>query len=364
MKMNDLRTWDGLLATVTKSMDRNNMPQDKRKWVLEGYAEIRNLMGEDFLNMSSNSVARSLLNNFAPWALFKNSTFGNKLKAIKGKNNFEDIKQRLAADNLENSYGAEAEIEVAVDIMKAGFCIELIKSEQNKRTPDIRVRSGNLWINFEITTLRTWPGKSIIADRLYWELMTRLDKICSAHDRFVEVDFNGMRMEKAQTNAELIEAKVNDMFQSSDETKVIVDGIKIHAWKSDTGYSPPYIHSFSFIINEMNAISGKVAYKIDRKQLPSNEYGILLVFTHTAFLPDFKSLADNLKKVIEMDRDLDAAIIEYISHKQIDIPPSSDEFKVIHGASHDELYNHYYIILQNNRDKELSEFLGKFTAST
>lgn len=360
MKIDDLRTWDGLLSMATKSMAKYNIPEDKRKWVFEGYAEIRSLMGEDFLKRSSNSVALSLYNNFAPWALFKNATFGHKLRAMKGKNDFADIKLHLAADNFENSHGAEAEIEVAADLIDAGFCIELIKSERKKRKPDFRVRSGNSWINFEITTLRTWPGNSIIADRLHWELMTRLNKICRAHDRFVEVDFNGMGMDKAQTNAGLIEAKVNDMFLSSDETKVIVDGIKIHAFKSDEGYSPPYIHSFSFIINEMNAINGKVAYKIDRKQLPSNEYGILLIFTHSAFLPDFKSLADNLNKIMKTDRDLDVIIIEYISHKQLDMPPNSDEFKVIHGASHDELYNHYYIILQNNRDKELSEFLGKF----
>jgi hypothetical protein len=363
MELEDLGTWDRLLSEVTKSLARNNIPEDKRQIIYAGYEEIKNELGEDVLKKSSNSLIPSLY-NFAPWSLLRNAVFGHKLTAIKGKKNFEYIRQRLIMNNFENSFGAEAEIEVAGDIIKAGFCVELIKPETKKVKPDFKAECGNSWIYFEVTTFRTWSDKSIQTQRYQFEVMTRLNQVCRANERFVEVDFNGMSAEVALAYTELIKSKIMVMFQTSEESEIAFNGIRLHCSKREEGYGIPYIHGLSFSIDEMFAISRKMTEKIEKKQLPSDEYGILLVFTRTPYLPDFKALADKLKEDIKTDSDLDAAVIVYISHEQIAIPLSNEYFKVIRGASYDGLFNHYYIIiLQNKEDKKLIECLNSFIES-
>jgi len=362
LKLDNLRTWDRLLSDVMKSFARNNIHEDQQKFIYVGYEEIKNVLGEDALNKSSNSIISSLY-NFAPWSLLKNAVFGHKLAAIKVKKNFGYISQRLIMDNFENSFGAEAEIEVAGDIIKAGFCVELIKPEK-KVKPDFRAKRGNSWIYFEITTFRTLSDKGIQAQQYEFELMTGLNQVCSANERWVEVDFNGMSAETAQAYTELIKSKIMVMFQSSEESEIEFNGIKLHSLNREEGYGIPYIHGLSFPIDEMFAISRKLTDKIEKKQLPSDEYGILLVFTRTPFLPDFKALAGKLKEDIKTDPDLDAAIIAYISHEQITIPLGDESFKVIRGASYDGLSNYYYIIiLQNKEDKELIECLNSYIGS-
>lgn len=361
MKMKDLITWKGLLFEVTKSFARYNIPADKQNFVYAGYEEIKNVMGKEALKYSSNSIVPALY-NMAPWSLLKNATFGHKLAAMKGKTNFEHITQRLIMNDFVNSYGAEAEIEVAGDLLKSGFFVELIEPEQKKqkvRRPDFKVKYEESWVNFEITTFRTWSEKSIQAQKFEFELRTSLIQMSEVNDRFVEVDFNGMSVECARLCADQIKSEIIDMFQSEEESDCVVSGIRIHALNRDEGLGIPNIQGLSFAIDELSSISGKFLEKIERKQLPSGEYGVVLVFTRTPFLPDFKALACKLKEVIKADPDLNAAVIEYVSHKQIDIPLGDDYFSVIRGASYDGLSNHYYIIiLQNDEDSDFSDCLS------
>jgi hypothetical protein len=317
------------------------------------------VLGEDFLKKSSNSMIPSLF-NFASWSLLKNANFGQKLNLLKDRINFEDIKQRLLQDDFGNSFGAEAEIEVAGDFINKGLDVEFLKCEKKKRTSDLRVNIDNKWIYFEITTFRTWPDESKKIQQFWSELSEYVNQICLTHKRFVEVDFNGMTRENAKAYIGGIKCKILEMLQSPEESEVIVHGIRLKALKKEEGYGFPYINGIKLIVDEMHAISRKLLEKIERKQLPLGKCGVLLVFTRSPFLPDFEDLAGNLIKILNNDPDLDAAVIEYISHEQLDISVGSNKFKITHRSEYNGIYNCYNIIIPNKKEGEVIKFLSTY----
>lgn len=352
-----MQDWDWVFSEIEKSFARNNISEDMKKMVNAGYKEIRDILGEDFLKKPLNSIVQSLYGNFAPWSLMKNADFGQKLRMLKGRENFGDVKRDLLLDNLENSYGAEAVVEVAGDFIKKGLDIKFIQCKKKPRTPDLRVNIDNKWIYFEITTLRTWSDKIKKIQQFWSELSECVNQICLTHKRFVEMDFNGMTRENDKAYDD-IKCKILEMLQSPEESEVIVHGIRLKALKKEEGYGFPYIHGIKLTVDEMHAISRKLLEKIERKQLPHGECGVLLVFTRSPFLPDFEDLAKNLMEIVNNDPDLNAAIIQYISHEQLDISVGSNKFRIVHRSEYDGIYNRYNIIIPNEKKGEITEFLS------
>jgi len=307
------------------------------------------ILGEDFLKKQFNSIVQ-LLSNFAPWSLLRNADFGQKLAILNSMKNFKEIKHDLLLDNFNNSFGAEAVVEVAGDFRKKGLSVELIKKskKQKERTPDFKVKLDNKWIYFEITAFRTWPDEISKINQFVFELSARINPACQKHGRFVEVNFNGMIREDAQACVDRIICRVSEMVQSPEEAEIVIDDVRIKILKKEEGYGClPYIHSIGIPIDEMEAISRKLEKKLGRKQLPKGEYGILLIFTISPFLPDFQLLSERLFEIVNDEPNLSAAVIQHISHQQLNLPVDNAKFKIIHRTEHDNIYNLYNIVISN-----------------
>ncbi len=350
MKIPDVTSWDWVFSEVEKFCTRNNVYEDKKRIIVEGYKEMREVLGEDFLKKSSNSMIPSLY-NFAPWSLQKNADFGQKLKMLKGRKIFEDVKRDLLQDNFENSFGAEAVVEVAGDLIKKGLKVELVGCAKGKRTPDFRVKVGNEWIYFEVTTFRTYSNEIKNIHDFWSKLVRGIDQICRIHDRFIEVDFNSMTIREAENRFNTIIEKASEIVQSLEESEVIINGVRLSILKGEEGYGSPYIHGIKLITDEMHAIFRKLSEKIKKKQLPSGKCGVLLIFTRSPFPPDFKffipSMAERLLEFISTEPNLYAGVVQYICHEQLDFSVNNDIFKITLRTEHDGIYNCYTIIIPN-----------------
>jgi hypothetical protein len=351
LEIPDVTSWDWIISERDKFFRRNNASEDETKIIIEGYKEMRGVLGEDFLRKSSNSMVPSL-HNFALWCLLKNADFGQKLGLLKGRNNFEDTKQDLLRDNFENSFGAEAVVEVAGDFISKGLDLELIGRKKDKRTPDFKVKVADKWIYFEITTLRTYPEEMKSVEDFRFKLQREIDKICHIYKRFIEVDFNGMMRRDAESCFDEIISKTKEMVQSPEELEIVICGVKLKSLRKEEGYGLPYIYGIRMKIDEMNSISRKLLEKLDRKQLPDKECGVLLVFTRSPFLPDFQVLSEGLAQLVRTEPNLSAAVIQYISvdyisHERLGLSVGNDKFEIIHRTEHDDLYNRYNIIIPN-----------------
>ncbi len=343
------KNWGLIISEADKSCLKNNITEVKKATIIIGYEKLRDILGENFLNKQSNSIAQLLYNNFAPWSLLKNADFGQKLAMLNSMKNFKEIKDDLLLDIFEKSFGAEAVVEVAGDFLKKGLAVDLIKKskKQKERTPDFKVKLDNKWINFEITTFRTWPDEFLKITRFVSELSVRINPICQKHARFVEVNFNGMIRENAQACVDRIICKVLEMVQSPEESEIVINDARIKILKKEDDYGLPYIHSIGIPIDEMKAISRKLVKKLERKQLPQGEYGILLIFTISPFLPDFQLLSERLFEIVNTEPNLSAAVIQHISHQRLNLPADNDKFKIIHSTEHDNIYNLYSIVISN-----------------
>lgn len=363
MKIPDVTSWDWIFSEVEKFCSRNNISENKKRIIVEGYKEIREVLREDFLKKSSNSMIPSLC-NFAPWYLQKNADFGQKLKLLKDRKGFEDVKRDLVQDNFENSFGAEAVVEVTGNFIEKGLEVELIKRKKGERTPDLRIKKvDNKWVYFEITTFRTYSSEHQKILQFWSKLSGCVNQICLTHERFIEVDFNGMSIRNAKECFDVIISKIQEMVQSPEEFEETVCGVNLKILKKEEGYGPPNIHGIKLTTDEMHAISRKLSEKIEKKQLPHGECGVLLVFTRSPFLPDFEDLAENLMKIVNNDPNLDAAVIQYISHKQLGISVGSNKFKIVHRSEYDGIYNCYNIIIPNPNfriENGISQFLSTF----
>ncbi len=346
LKKLDAKTWDRLILEVEKKLARKIVSEDKKEIIIKGYKEIRDILGEDFLQKSSNSIS-SLLSDITLWSLLKNADFGQKLGILKNINNFEDIKQDLLLDNFENSYGAEAVVEVAGDFIKKGLKVELLSREEKKRTPDFRVKGDNKWIYFEITTFRTYSDEIKNIYNFCNKLQTCINQICLTHARFIEVDFKGMIRKNAEYYIDRIISKAIEMVQSPEELENVVCGVRLKILKKEEGYGIPYIHGIKRTTNEMESISGKLSDKLRKKQLPDGERGVLLIFTRSPFLPSFHVLASELSKIVNDKTNLCAAVIQYICLEQIDCLVANNKFRVTHRTEHDGIYNRYNIVIPN-----------------
>lgn len=351
LKIPDVTSWNWMISERDKFFRRNNASEDEKKIIIEGYKKMRDILGEDFLRKSSNSVVPSL-HNFALWCLLKNADFGQKLGLLKGRTNFEDIKRDLLQDNFENSFGAEAVVEVAGDFINKGLEIELIGRKKDKRTPDFKVKVADRRIYFEITTFRTYPQEVKSLENFRFKLQMEIDKICQIYKRFIEVDFNGMMRRDAESCFDEIITKTKEMVQSPEELEIVICGVKLKSLRKEEGYGLPYIHGIRMKIDEMKSISRKLLEKLSRKQLPDKECGVLLVFTRSPFLPDFQVLGEELAQLVRNEPNLSAAVIqcisvEYISHEQLGSSVWNDKFETIHRTEHDDLYNRYNIIIPN-----------------
>lgn len=152
-------TWDSIFSEIYHSLKKFSILEDKEEIILDGYKKLRKILGEDFLKKSSNSLVELLSPNFAPWNIIKNANFGRKLWLLKDKENFNDIQKRLLKNYFIHSYGAEAEIEVAGDLVQKGFEVEFIRcsNKKDERTPDLKLKICNQQIFLEVTTFRTYP---------------------------------------------------------------------------------------------------------------------------------------------------------------------------------------------------------------
>lgn len=342
----DVTNWDWIISEIDKFFRRSNVSEEKTKIIIQGYMEMRDILGEGFPRKSFNSVVQSL-HNFALWCLLKNADFGQKLGLLKGRNNFEDTKQNLLRDSFENSFGAEAVVEVAGDFIRKGLDLELIGRKKDKRTPDFKVKVADKWIYFEITTFRTYPEEIRSEINFRFSLQREIDKICQIYKRFIEVDFNGMMRRDAESCFDKIISKTKEMVQSPEELEIVICGVKLKSLRKEEGYGVPYIHGIRMKVDEMNSISRKLLEKLDRKQLPYKECGVLLVFTRSPFLPDFQVLGEELAQLVRTETNLSAAVIQYISHKQLGFSVGNNKFEIIHRTEHDDLYNRYNIIIPN-----------------
>lgn len=343
------KNWGLLISEANKSCLKNNITEDKKATIIKGYEKLRDILGENFLKKQSNSMAQLLYNNFAPWSLLKNADFGQKLAILNGIDNFNEIKDDLLSDKFEKSFGAEAVIEVAGDFLKKDLAVDLIKKskKQKERTPDFKVKLDNKWIYFEITAFRTWPDKISEINQFVCKLSARINPTCQKHGRFVEVNFNGMTREDAQTCVDRIICRVSEMVQSPEEAEIVIDDVSIKILKKDEGYGLPYIHSIGLSIDERKAICRKLVKKIERKQLPQGEYGILLIFTRSPFLPDFQLLSERLFEIVNAESNLSAAVIQHISLQQLNLLADNAKVKIIHRTEHNNIYNIYNIVISN-----------------
>jgi hypothetical protein len=159
--MSHFTTWDSIFKKIDNSFKEFVLLENKKRIILTGYKKLREVCGEDFLKKSSNSLVELLSPNFAPWILIKNANFGQKLWLLKDKENFNDIKERLLRNCSINSYGAEAEVEIAGDLIQKKFEVELIPRNNRKgyRNPDLKLKINNQWVFVEVTTFRTYPTK-------------------------------------------------------------------------------------------------------------------------------------------------------------------------------------------------------------
>jgi hypothetical protein len=157
--MSYFTTWDSIFSEIDHSLKKFSILEDKKEIILDGYKKLRKISGEDFLKKSSNSLVELLSPNFAPWNIIKNANFGRKLWLLKDKENFGDIQKRLLKNYLIHSYGAEAEIEVAGELVQKGFEVEFIRcsNKKDERTPDLKLKICKQQIFLEITTFRTYP---------------------------------------------------------------------------------------------------------------------------------------------------------------------------------------------------------------
>jgi hypothetical protein len=356
MKIPDT-TWDWIFLEVEKSLVHYNISEDKKKAITEGYTSIREILDDNFLTLPANTLRQSLLNNFAPWALIKNADFGNKLGLMKTRKYFRETKEDLLKNSFEHSFGAEAIVEVSGDFLKKALDVEFIKKISKSNAPDFRVKIDNNWIYFELTTFRTYSEEIKSINDFSYKLQTSVNEICQAHERFIEVDFNGMTIRNAEEHFNKVISKTQEMVQSQEEFEETFCGVNLKILGRDDGYGPPYIHGIRVMTDETNAISRKLSKKIKRKQLPAGESSVLLVFTRSPFLPDFKDLAERLTEVVNSDPDMGAAVIQCISHKQLDISLDRDKFEIIHRAEYDGIYNRYNIIIRTERASGITKFL-------
>lgn len=131
---------------------------EKQEFVKNGLIFLQNFFGDDVLKVAFESYhpyfAETI--NLAPWNLQRYAEFGHRINVLRAvPNAYRRLKQLRNASlkfpdrgSIENFFGFFSEVEIAYPFVAGGITTEFIQ-ETKTRTPDLRVKIDDRWLNKE-----------------------------------------------------------------------------------------------------------------------------------------------------------------------------------------------------------------------
>lgn len=286
-----------------------NLTDKQKEEILKGLNKLRKILGENQLKeaLRKRHPIFDFLRNQAPWSQFYVAELGRKLMMLRDVPNFERLKATLMSKD--EFYSAEAELEIAVKMKKAGFDIDLYPTLDSKES-DIKVCLDGEEYFLEITTLQaseeeraasktfhflTWPflfdNRISIVGKIHKALS--IPHILELQRKIRNGITKAIREDRC---VELIEPKVMDYFICpKKKAKELYNWLRRKGLKA-TFEGPSWYDR----IVEPRRIHKRFQEKY--KQLPKDRPGIVVIFSSILHLgriaSNYETLVDMLEETI------------------------------------------------------------------
>jgi len=286
--------------------ENDTLTDRQKEEIIRGFNKLMKVFGESQLReaLRNRHPIFDFLRFQAPWSLFYVAELGRKLMMLGEVPNFERLKTMLM--NKDEFDSAEAELEIAVKMKKAGFDIELYPTVNSKES-DIKVFLDDEEYFFEITTLQaseeeraarktfyflTWP---FLSDNRI-SIMGKIHKTLSIphiHELQRKIRNKITLAIKEDRCLELAEPRViNYLICPKNKVKEQNNWLRRKGLKASLEGPSWYDR-----IVEPRRIRKRFQDKC--KQLPKDRPGIVVIFTSLLYLGGIESNCETLVDILE-----------------------------------------------------------------